>query len=263
MSMSKDYNATIVQREVVRPGLVKICVRMDDGSVPEFVPGQAATLALPDPQTEGERLKLIRRQYSVCSPPGEDLQFLIIEVDHGHLSHDLTRHSVGTRLFADDRLRGRFTLEALPDDRSQDVVMVATGTGLAPYLSMIHAYATNPPWRRCVLIHGVRHQDDLADRRELEAMQQQGLLHYLPAVTRPSEDWQGHVGRVQSVLEGEALARTGVVLNPIDARVYLCGSPRMVEDCAELLERKGYHLWRSTQATNGGPDGTLHYEKYW
>jgi ferredoxin--NADP+ reductase len=137
--------------------------------------------------------------------------------------------------------------------------MVATGTGLAPYLSMLRTHRAAPPWRRCVLVHGVRHAADLAYDAELRARAvEDPRFRYAPVASRDPGDWPGLRGHVQVALEPERFqSLAGFPLDPASCEVLLCGNPAMIGSVRELLAPRGFE-----SGTAAAP-GNLHYEKYW
>ena len=211
--------------------------------------------------------RLERRAYSIASSPADKdaFEIFVALVDGGRLTPRMWPIRAGGRVSVDPRPLGTFTLERVP--RGKDLVLVATGTGIAPYVSMVRAYsrggALHEPgrWRRCVLVHGARRASDLAYAEELvERARADPSLCYVPIVSREPEssDWSGLRGRVQSVLEGESCrAISGTPLDPETCHVLLCGNPDMIRSVREMLAARGFSL-----ATARRP-GNLHFERYW
>ena len=162
-------NASIDHWEELTDELAIFRLRPDDGQVPDFKPGQYATLGLPrshppihepDKYPPGDRRwqKLVRRAYSIASSPNERgyLEFYVVIVEGGHLTPKMWQIKRGGRIWYDPRIRGKFTLDDVPEGK--DLVMVSTGTGIAPYMSMLHTFRGQRRWRRLVMIHGVRYE---------------------------------------------------------------------------------------------------------
>ncbi|MCE9591501.1 MAG: ferredoxin--NADP reductase [Planctomycetes bacterium] len=272
--MGEDiFNATIVDRRDLTPELAIIRVRHDTGTVPEFEPGQFCTLGLPKeepadaPATEGPARRgprMDRRSYSIATPPSvrDHYELLVVLVPTGKLTPRLWTMEAGSRLWMQERADGMFTLKPIPEGK--DLVMVATGTGIGPYISILRAYRDARPrrWRRLVLIHGTRLAVDQAYREELEAITAQDeSVRYIPVVSREPIDsqWKGLRGHVQAALEPavfETLA--GAKLDPAEAHVFLCGNPAMVTDAQALLEGRGFVADKMR-----GPMGNIHVERYW
>lgn len=255
------FNATLIDRRDLTTELAVVTVRPDSGTVPAFVAGQYTLLGLPPDDgpafTPGGRPRLIKRAYSIASAADRrDLyEFYVVLVEGGKLSTRLWTVSTGDRLWMDDNVRGGFTLAHA--GRGSDVLMVATGTGVAPFMSMLRTHREDPPWRRCVLVHGVRRAVDLGYREELELLARTDpRFAYVPVVSR--EPWAGRSGRVQAVLESSGFrAATGLSLEPTTFHVFLCGNPEMVESIRVQLTERGF-----AEGQIDGPGG-IHYEKYW
>lgn len=261
-------NAKIISRLEVTPDLIILGVSPDSG-VPDFLPGQYVALGLPAtaarPEsfpplrevTEGD--KLIKRAYSIGSSPlnKDYLEFYLAIVRDGSLTSRLVLLKEGDRLFAAAKPVGTFTLADVPG--AHNLVLVATGTGLAPYMAMLRTPSTWSSGRRITVIHGVRYRQDLAYREELERFERSnpGILRYIPVVSRPDSEWNGVVGYVQHLFRPGGLNGTSVVLNPTLDHVYLCGNPAMVEEAEQQLCNSGY-----TVHSKKTP-GKLHLEKYW
>jgi ferredoxin--NADP+ reductase len=261
-------NATIESRLDLNERYAILRVRPDDQPVPPFTPGQFVQLGLPQPAQPrpGEehaagppRMRIARRSYSIASSANERerYEFFITLVSGGRLTPDLWRIEAGGRCWIDAKAVGSFTLDGVPPE--SDLVMVATGTGISPYVSMLRTYRDPPRWRRFVMIHGVRYASDLGFRAELEALQMSDpRFRYLPIVSREPGTWTGLQGRVQATLEEKRLLDlAGVQLDPRRCHVFLCGNPAMIQDVRDRLVPKGFTV--DTPALRGN----LHFEKYW
>ena len=265
-------NAVVTRRADVAPGLMILGVSPNGWDLARFVPGQFAVLGLPavsprcalsEPETASLRPDaLVRRSYSIASPVGErsDLEFYVTLVRSGTLTPRLFALQVGDRLWLGPKASGLFTLQAVPPDR--DLVLVATGTGLAPYMSMLRSDLLNGGPRRIAVVHGARHSWDLGYRAELVTLQRLfPRFTYLPVVSRPAEEpvpWGGLTGRVQDVWQAGHLARWfGVAPTPSTAHVLLAGNPDMVDHMLGVLAGEGF-----SRHTRQHP-GTVHTEKYW
>ena len=223
--------------------------------VPESAAEQAVTTARPDPD------KLIRRAYSIASGSlsEEYLEFVITVVMSGDLTPRLFRLGIKDRLYVGPKAVGMFTLDKAP--RDHHVLLVATGTGLAPYVSMLRTDLECGGTRRMVVLHGARCSWDLGYRTELASLARHcPNFTYIPVITRPHEDptWSGRTGYLQDVLSaGVVEDETGLPLVPDTFHVYLCGNPGMIETVTELLGARGFVRDR------GHDIGTIHTEEYW
>lgn len=258
-------NAVVTHRSDLTDRLAIVRVEPQGWNLPHFVPGQWATLGLPDPAGPG---KFLKRVFSIASAPGLPyLEFYIQLVKEGEFTTRLWPHHPGDAIWLSPTLAGFFTLDSVP--AGCDLALIATGTGLAPFMSMLRAHLALPGpaaapaqrWRRCVLAHGARCADELGYRDELAALAAaDSRFTYLPLVTREPEGsrWSGLRGRVQTLLEGDAWkARTGVPLEPSSWHVFLCGNPAMIDDIDARLTARGFR-----HHSNKSP-GNLHFERYW
>ena len=261
-------NATIESRRDVNERCAILRVRPDAVPIPPFLPGQFVQLGLPElarprlgsPAADAPpRLRIAKRSYSIASSAlaTDHYEFFVALVLEGRLTPELWKLPEGGRCWIDTRPLGSFTLEGVP--RECDLVMIATGTGLSPYLSMLRTHVEAPPWRRFVLLHGVRHAEDLGYRDELEARERDDeRFRYVPVVSRDPASWTGFAGHVQVVLEPGVFRReAGFALDPGGSHVFLCGNPAMIRDVRAQLEPLGFRP--PTASTRGN----LHFEKYW
>jgi ferredoxin--NADP+ reductase len=206
-----------------------------------FTSGQFAMIGL---LLEGKPLV---RAYSMVSPAWEEhLEFLSIKVPDGPLTSRLQHIQVGERLLIGTKPVGTLVPENLLPGRN--LWLLATGTGLAPFMSLIRDPDIYDRYERIVLAHTVREVAELAYRDHITAelpdhellgeMVREKLI-YLPAVTR--EDLPVR-GRITTRLESGAAEREAGVapLSPTHDRVMICGSEAMNADCKALLEARGF-----------------------
>lgn len=222
-----------------------------DGWEADFEAGQYVTLARP---VDGA---LIQRHYSIASRPGDPLELYLTIVPDGALTPHLFAMDAGDRLLCWPSPRGKFTLEKVPDAR--DLWLVGTGTGLAPFLSMLRDGGLWRRYQNAVLVHSVRHGDDLGYRAEIEAMAEasEGRLRYVAATSRDQIDGALE-GRITAALDdGRLEAAAGLALTPTDSQVLLCGNPAMLDDMKARLERRDMQIHRKFRP------GCVHMEKYW
>jgi ferredoxin--NADP+ reductase len=139
--------------------------------------------------------------------------------------------------------------------------MICTGTGLAPYMSMMRSdLVCNGP-RQFVIVHGARYSWDLGYRTELTGLARHCRnFHYMPVITRPADDvtWRGRSGYLQNVVASGAIEEeTGLPLTPDNFDIFLCGNPGMIETVLGWAEERGF------VRDKGHDIGTLHTEEYW
>lgn len=259
------WNATIVRRRDVGERVVLLWVRPDSGAVQDFEPGQFIQLGWPRPRAADagpeERVRFVKRSYSIASSPAEreGYELCLALVQEGTLTPRLWELSEGARVWCNDAPVGHFTLARVP--HGARLVLVATGTGIAPYVSMLRRYRGTGRWHDVCIVHGARAAADLPYDDELrQAARADASVRYVPVLSREpaASGWRGARGRVQSVLEPAAFARAaGWPLDPAEAHVFLCGNPAMIEHVRALLEGRGF---RPNLAA--GP-GNLHFERYW
>jgi ferredoxin--NADP+ reductase len=264
------YNATLIAREEINPALLILRVQPDAELFP-FVPGQFAVLGLlgseartaeaaPE-ETLLDPHKIIRRAYSIASSSVERqyLEFYITLVNTGELTPRLFALKPGARLFLGPKASGVFTLDRVPPHKH--VLLAATGTGLAPYMSMLRTTLIDDTRRRFVVLHGARVSWDLGYRGELESLSRIRLnLTYIASITRPQQDphFRGRTGRIQHLLEqGAVESATNLPLDAQHFDVFLCGNPDMIESTQQFLATRGF------KRDHGREIGTLHVEEYW
>ena len=183
----------------------------------------------------GETGKPLLRAYSIVSPNYEEhLEFLSIKVQDGPLTSRLQHIKVG------------------------DTIVVGkkpTGTGVAPFLSLIRDPETYEKFEEVILVHGVREVKELAyydylthelPNHELLGEMVSQQFKYYPTVTR--EPFK-HEGRVTTVIENGQMARDlGLpALNPVEDRVMICGSPEMLRDLKHMMEARGFNEGNTTK----------------
>lgn len=191
--------------------------------------------------------KPLLRAYSIASPNYEDsLEFFSIKVQDGPLTSRLQHVKEGDNLLVGVKPTGTLVLHDLKP--AKNLYLLSTGTGLAPFMSTIRDPETYERFEKVVLIHGVRMINDLAYRDYIENVlpQDEALgelvrekLIYYPTVTR--EPFRNH-GRLTELLDSDKLtADIGLPpLNPETDRAMICGSPGMLEDSRQLLDRRGF-----------------------
>ena len=273
MKTSKfSYNAT-VSRCIEVTGEIRILqVRLDQPGF-KFKAGQYTMLGLlqdepriPEAQPEDNGAEpggdpMIRRAYSIASgsTQQEYLEFYVSIVSSGALTPRLFALQEGDRLYVAEKSKGLFTLDRVPVE--SDVLLVGTGTGLAPYVSMLRSEVLANRDRRIAVLHGASFSWDLGYRRELESLSlYNDHFSYIPTISRPhvDKDWQGFTGRLPPFLDDPTLEELcGFALEPGPSHVLLCGNPAMIEDATVRLEARGYQQKRPREP------GNLHMEKYW
>ena len=183
--------------------------------------------------------KLIPRAYSIVSTNRDDhLEFLSIQVPNGPLTSRLANVKQGNSIWINTKTTGSLTLEHIQSGRH--LYMLATGTGLAPFISLIRAGEVFEVFERVILVHTVRKEQALAYRDELMARSGEQFL-YVPTVTREP---------FEATERGADLFRNGELSNKINLpipdpdhdRVMLCGNPNMNKEMTGYLEQNGWTM---------------------
>lgn len=264
---ASEYNATVVGKMLVTPDLMILRIRTDEPRE-NFKAGQYTVLGLygkearsPNSLPEEEPTpddKLIMRPYSIASANTQTLEFefYISQVKSGQLTPRLFNLEMGARLHVGKRIIGVFTLADTPKD--VDVVMVATGTGLAPYISFLRSHVSSRPNTKMVVIHGAAHSWDLGYYSELCFLAQVfPNFYYLPTLTHADESWTGYRLWIEDIIKTGVLEKdTQVKIDPDKTHFFLCGNPLMVANLADLLAQYNY-----TRQTSKSP-GSLHVEEF-
>jgi ferredoxin/flavodoxin---NADP+ reductase len=264
-------NAIVVQETELTPRLRIMRIVADGWPLPDFTPGQFAVLGMPgsaprcsqaepevsppDPHT------LIRRAYSIASSSlaREYMDFYIGLVTSGMLTPRLFNLKIGDPLWLSPKVSGMFTLDDVPEDKN--VILIATGTGLAPYMSMLSTHLQCGHPRRFAVLHGAYHSWDLGYRSELLTLQHLcNNLTYVATIDRPDQEpvpWTGHVGWVQDLWTKCVITTAwGFRPTPDNTHVFLCGNPTMIDDMIKLLNREGF-----CEHSRKEP-GEIHVERY-
>jgi ferredoxin--NADP+ reductase len=241
------YNARIVRREDLTESLAYVWVRFDGEPTP-FAPGQYMTIGV---IVDG---KIVQRPYSVASPPAvagtEGYEFYVRLVQGGTFTPVLWELPVGhgMRMIGP---KGKFTL--LPED-DRVHIFISSGTGNAPFVSMMRQLLVDGAPRRAIMLNGVSYAHELGYRELLEGWEASGEypVTFVPTVSRPNDpsnaSWTGRTGRVESIL-GPVLDEQG--LTPANSIAYICGNPDMILSAEQTLLGRGY------------PEEQIHKELYW
>lgn len=236
-------NAIVVGREDLTAAIARFTIRADV-ALPHVEPGQYLSLGL---VVDG---RLVQRPYSTATGAGihRELEFLIRRVPGGTFTPLLWDLDIGDRLVI-GRPKGLFT--RIPGDRRTHL-FIATGTGLAPFVAMIETLLLEPAPPVVLLVHGVAHVAELAYRERFERWAADGLVRYVPSISRPSDPsnsgWTGRSGRIDAILDDVWAAHD---LAPHATVAYLCGNPEMIASGTRIL------------ASRRLPDDAVRSEHYW
>jgi ferredoxin-NADP reductase len=248
-----QYNAALVARTDETESLGYFTVKFDGAATP-FEPGQYMTIGVFVEGEGGVPPRIVQRPYSVASDPGvadaDGYELYIRLVEGGQFTPLLWRLPLGHRM----RMigpKGKFTLEP-EDDRTH--LFISSGTGNAPFVSMMKAMLRLGAPRKAVFLNGVSYAGDLGYRSLLEGWERGGgyPVQYVPTVSRPSAPenagWTGRWGRVESIVEPVC---DELGLTPDNAIAYICGNPDMILAAEETLLGRGF------------PESQVKKELYW
>lgn len=285
MGKTVAYNATVVERTNLTDALATFLIQPDQPprKRPWFTAGQYCVLGLNN--TGKPELGSVRRAMSIASAPEADgpLEFYIRYVakptSKNPLTHLLWRVERGGRLYMRTSAAGTFTLTGTIGDHDSRVrVMVAAGTGVAPFVSMIRSEVCRNPavdLSKWVVLHGASYPTELGYRQELLAVSASNGLQYWGTVSRAGEapGWTGDAGRVESFFEPDRLAdlerRLGLAaggFTPNHVVVFVCGLTGTIAAVLVRLLERGFIPRAGTirEALGVPPDlsDSLFYELY-
>ncbi len=241
-----QYNAVVKNIKDITPEIKLFFISFKDGHKFEFKAGQFAVLALPDDANnlDGE---WHRRAYSITSAPSQDeVEFYIVLVKDGRLTPRLFNLKPGDEIFMGEKPAGLMNFNGVEEDAN--LLFISTGTGIAPFVSMIREHKDEilNGKRQVALIHGARHTYELGFKGELEELQKKSpYFHYYPIVSRADQEvgmeWNGYKGHAQNLITNGTVEKDfGVKIKPEDFHVFLCGNPKMVDECVEIFTNKGF-----------------------
>lgn len=270
MSDNHAVIVTVLHKQVWSPTLFSFTTTRPDGF--RFEAGQFVRLGVaPDElqvnQTAPKNAishKIFRAYSVVSSPYDEHLEFFSVVVPDGAFTSQLQHLQVGDTLYLNPEPFGFLTLARYQEPAPQDLWLFATGTGLAPFISMLGDMTTWQNYRDIVLVYSARTFAELAYVDKIADLQSQfgqlidtpARLQFVPIVTREKAD--GCLNeRIPTLIEsGKLETHVGLSLNPNTSHVMLCGNPQMVEDTKETLKSKGLTM-------NRRGVGNIAVENYW
>jgi ferredoxin/flavodoxin---NADP+ reductase len=191
----------------------------------------------------------LARAYSVASPNyDEHLEFLSIKVQDGPLTSRLQHIRVGDELLVSRKPTGTLVIHDLKP--AKNLYLFSTGTGLAPYMSLIQDIEVYDRFEKVILVHGVRKVDDLAykdfienelPKNEFFGDEVKNKLIYYPTVTREAFKNEGRL--TDLIKSGKLFKDIGLEkMNPEDDRAMICGSPEMLKDTQDLLDSMNFKV---------------------
>jgi ferredoxin--NADP+ reductase len=197
----------------------------------------------------------LARPFSFVNPPQDPvLEFYGIVVPGGPLSPRLERLRAGERLLVASNPAGFLVLSEVPEAKT--LWLVSTGTGIAPFLSILR---TETPWKRfrdVVLVHAVRHAAELVYQDVIRKISKERGLRTVTFVSREAHDGS-LAGRIPSGLRDGRLEKAAGLALDHDAHVMLCGNPDMLKDAQAALAERGLHKHRRRNP------GHITVESFW
>ncbi|HEX2014920.1 MAG TPA: FAD-binding oxidoreductase [Nitrososphaera sp.] len=265
--MVVDNKGKITYVQVLKEDLAIFHITPDNGAVPDFRAGQFVTLGLHVP-SEG---KIIRRAYSIASPPEQKKRFELIirwvrKPVPGRLTTELFSKKEGDEI-AWVKPTGIFTINDKMHDGSPDtrrMVLIGGGTGLAPFIAYSLHLKSIGSKREIIVLHGASYVDELSYKDLLTSLEEESLdmgrdewnFRYRASISRPQEwfnrTWSGQKGRVESFLRPKAgkdmsplEELVGERVTPENTSFYICGWQGTVDGALDFLIPKGFVTERS------------------
>ncbi len=268
--MKNELNCLVSQVVQVSPSMKILRVVPDGWELPDFEAGQFVALYLPGSAERCERAtkefkevapdKMIKRAYSIASSSKnkEFVEFYITLVHSGALTPRLFKLGIGDKIGMGTKFVGMFTLNQVPEDKN--VILIATGTGVAPYMSMLRSDALLKD-RKITVIHGAANSWDLGYRSELTLLESIAeKFKYIPTITEPDNEparWGGKTEFIQELWEDEIIVKNASYKpTPDNSHIFICGNPNMINTMVEALEKEEF-----TVHSRKSP-GQIHIEKF-
>lgn len=255
-SADKFTAQTLLDVKPLTPSLFSLRVTRDAGF--RFRSGQFARLGVT--KADGS---IAWRAYSMVSAPHDEyLDFFSIVVPGGEFTSELSRLGKGDTLLIDRQAFGYLTLDRFVGGR--DLWLLATGTGIAPFMSILQDFEAWERFESIKLVYSVREAKELAYLDEIAGLEQRdylaefaGKLQFIPVVTR-----EAHPGalnaRITTLIEtGELERAAGLAFSPEHSRIMLCGNPQMIDDTRQALKARDLQLSLSRRP------GQVAVENYW
>lgn len=266
----EELNAIVQQVVQVSPIMKVFRIAPLGWELPDFKPGQFVGIGLPpsspkcpeatDEVVEPAPDKLIKRAYSIASSnvSKDYVEFYITLVHSGALTPRLFNLQIGDKIWVGQRFVGMFTLDEV--DENQNIVLIATGTGVAPYMSMLRSDALKRKGN-IVVIHGAANSWDLGYSSELNLLETIAPhFDYIPTITEPQKEhvtWKGKTQFIQEIWEEGTVEKLwSFKPTPENTHVFLCGNPNMVNGMIECLAKDGFIEHSRKQP------GQIHVEKF-
>lgn len=252
----KFTRQTITDILPLTPSLFSFRCTRDDSF--RFTAGQFARLGV-----RTERGNLVWRAYSMVSSPFDEfLDFFSIVVPDGEFTSVLSQLKIGDELLIEKQPQGFLTLDRFVDGR--DLWMLATGTGVAPFLSILQDFSVWERFERIVLVYSVRTEVELAYQDLLQELLSREYiapyahkLRFVPVVTREPAEGRLSQRITESLVNGQLEQAADLAITPEYSRILICGNPEMVDETRKLLKQRDLQLSLTRRP------GQVAVENYW
>lgn len=269
-SVLEKVNSDIINVIKVSPTMKIIRVKPDGWKLPKYKSGQYVVLGLP-PEIKRYELatdefkktkpnNLIKRAYSIASSSTQDyVEFYISVVHSGSLTPRLFSLDIGDKLWMSQEVNGMFTLDQVDEDKN--IILIATGTGIAPYMSMLRSNALHRKGK-IMIIHGASNSWDLGYQSELELLDvMMPNFIYYPTITNSDlevSEWNGDTRYIEEIWKDNTInKKIGTDTTPDNSHIFLCGNPFMIDSMSAEVKKNGF-----TEYSVDNLEGQLHFEVF-
>jgi ferredoxin/flavodoxin---NADP+ reductase len=221
----KDGDLKVIEVEHYTDSLFRFQLTKPDDY--QFIAGQFTMLSVEDAP---------KRAYSITSAPQDDfLEFFSIKVPNGPLTSKLQKIQVGDFVNVSNRATGTLITDNLLD--GEELWLLATGTGIAPFISILSDPTTYEKYENITVVWSVREKEELnAYHSFLEEMDDNFEIDYIPIVTR-DDSWEGTRARITTLIEEDVILDEA---HPATDRIMVCGNIEFNKEVKEMLEAKGF-----------------------
>jgi ferredoxin/flavodoxin---NADP+ reductase len=225
----------------------------------KFIPGQFARLGV-----YKEDGKIVWRPYSIVSADyDEELEFYSIVVPDGEFTQILKNIKIGDEILIDKTNYGLLTTDRF--EKGKDLWFLSTGTGLAPFISILYEFSIWEQYEKIILVHCARDKEELTYQdlinsfynHEFYADMVKDKLKYIKIITRDKigADLYGRI--TELLLNNKLEQHVGVDITIENSRLMICGNPEMVDETRKILGARGLTISRR------GKPGNMAVENYW
>ena len=247
---------TLVSLRYWTPNLVSFRTSRDANF--SFTSGHYARLGLKNAKDD-----VVWRPFSVVSSQTDEyLEFIATLVPGGEFSELLANRLKDDTIFVDKNSYGFMTIDGFAP--GNDLWLLASGTGLGPFISILRDSATWKAYQNVVLVHSVRNKAELAYREEINTLiqahtpdKQPARLRYIPVVTREAVPNISSKRIPQLIEEGQLELAAGLSLDSAFSRIMVCGNPQMLSELRAIFTARDFHTNRRAAP------GQIAFENYW